>query len=223
VLDNLCTLGRSYQQHRRLLHRAGPGDGIRSAIIFSTGQRQIELRQQSAGAFAVYADNDAVRMQKVGNRRAFAQKLWVRGDVKHGRRNTVAFNHAADPLIGVNRYGAFFYDDFVAIHGAGNFGGNRLDIRKVGVAGLTLRRTHGDEDQVGLARGLGQIGGELDILVAMLFQQLRQVLLVNDGVAGAERLHLRLIIINAQDLMADLRKADRCHQTDVSRTDYRNF
>ena len=53
-----------------------------------------------------------------------------------------------DPLVGVDRNGAFFHDDFVACDGAGNFGDYGFDIREVGGSGLALRRADCDKDRL---------------------------------------------------------------------------
>ena len=103
---------------------------------------------------------------------------------KRSASDAVALDGAADPLVGVDRHGALFDDDLVAVERAGDLAGDGFDVGEVGVAGLGLRRADGDEDGLALARGLGEVGGEADLGVAVALEQFGQVVLVDQGVAA---------------------------------------
>ena len=132
----------------------------------------------------------------------------------------MAMEHAANPIVGVNRHGAFFHDDFVIVDGAGNLSYHGLDVREVGGAGVALGSAHGDEDGFALLDSAGEIAGEFDAAVAMLGQQFGQVLFEDGHAAFAESFDPGFIIIHANDAMADLGKANGRDQSDISRPDY---
>ena len=124
-------------------------------------------------------------MEEVHDGRAFSQELGIGHDVKQLAPHTVALDHAPDPLVGVDRHRAFLDKNRVVGDMPGDLAGHGFHIGKIGVPGLRLGRAHGDKDgTAGLCR-LGKVGGEADPSVAVPVHQLRQVILVNDGIALA--------------------------------------
>ena len=134
-----------------------------------------------------HADHDAVGKKKVGDGSAFAQELRVRSDVEGLRVGAVAQDDLANPLAGVNRNRALLDDDFVAVDGAGDFAGNRLDVGEVGVAAIGGRRADGDEDCRTGAHGFLQIVGKSEPLPAVAVQQFGQKVLVDGDLPVLER------------------------------------
>ncbi len=138
--------------------RAGVGGAARArqraglGVVAAPGERLVDAPQHLGGAFGVGADHDAVGMQEVDDGRAFAQELGVRDHVEALRVDAVAVQHAANPLVGVDRHRALFHDDLVAVDGAGNLGDHGLDVGEVGGAGVALGGAHGDEDGFARAR-----------------------------------------------------------------------
>ncbi len=159
-------------------------------------------------------------MQKVLDCGALAQKLGVGDDIEEAAGNPVALDGAADPLVGVDRNRALFNDHLVTGQGARNLAGNRLNIGKIRVASLRLRRPHGDEDRLAAAGSLVQVGGEANPVVVVSLQQLGQMFLVDQHIAGLERRHLALIVVHAHYLVANLGKADRRNQANVPGTNH---
>ncbi len=137
--------------------------------------------------------------------------------------DAVALHGAADPLVGVDGDGALFDDDLVAGDGAGDLAGDGFDVGEVGVAGLALRGADGDEDGLALAGGLGEVGHEADLGVAVALEELGEVVLVDEGVAALEGGDFALVIVDADDVVAHLSKADGGDQADVPRSDYGNL
>ena len=218
VLDDLRRLGGGEQQRRRSGGGAAAGDGVRLRIVGAGGERRVDAAEQGGGRFGVGADDDAVGVQEVRDGGALAQELGVGDHVEEAAGDTVALEGAADPLVGVDRDGGFFDDDLVAGEGAGDLAGDGFDVGEVGVAGLGLGRADGDEDGVAGAGGLGEVGGETDAGVAVTLEQLREVVLVDEGVAGLEGGDLALVVIDADHAVADLGEADGRDQADVTRT-----
>jgi len=89
VLDQLCAL-------RVGDHDSGPGQtapgrwhNSRSFIVRAVCQWLINLLHNGGARFVVYADNDAVGIQEVGDGRAFPQKFGIRNHREHAGGCTV--------------------------------------------------------------------------------------------------------------------------------------
>src|SRR5215469_4951 len=154
-------------------------------------------------------------MEKISDGGAFAEELGIRDDVEEMPLDAVALQRTTDPLVRVNRNGALLDDDLVPVEQPSDLAGDGLDVGKVGVAILTLRRADGDEGGCGLSCGLGQVCGELDTGIAVLAQQLREVMLVDEAVASLQRGDLALVVIHADDVMAHLSETHGGYKADV--------
>ena len=177
-------------------------------------------RSTSAARSELGADDDAVGMEEVGDRRALTKKLRIRHHVKALLVDAVTLQNAADPFVGVDRYSALFDDHLVAADGAGDLGDHGFDVGEVGGAGVALGSSDGDEDGLACLDGSAQVRGEIHTAVEVFCQHLGQVLFVNRDAALAERCHLGFVIVDADDAMAHFGKADRGHQADISRADH---
>ncbi len=101
-----------------------------------------------------------------------AEELRVRHDIEVFRRDAVAQQHAANPLIGIDRHRALFDNHLIAADRAGDGGDDGFDIRQVGGARVALWCAHGDEDGVAAFDGADEIGGEGYAAIEVLGEQL---------------------------------------------------
>ena len=124
--------------------------------------------------------------------------------------------HAAYPVVGVNRNRALLHNHFVALDGARNLRHYSLNIGEVRRAAIALRGAHGDKYRLALFNCLCQVRGEHHSAAAVLGQQLRQVLLKNGHAALAELLHPGFIIIDADHLVAHVGKTGCRNQPNIS-------
>ena len=168
------------------------------------------------------AHHNAVGMQKIDDRRAFAQELGVRNHIELFLIDAVPVQHAANPVVGVDRNGALLHDHLVALDRARNLRHHSLNVGKVRCAAIALWRAHGDEDGLALFHGLCQIRGEHHFAAAVLLQQLRQMLLKDGHTALAELLDPGFIVVDANDIVTHVSKTGGRHETDVSRPDHTN-
>ena len=148
-------------------------------IVRSAGERSVDVAQDCAGSLAIGTDDDAIRVQEVSDGGTLAEELGVRDDVKEMALDAITLQRAADPLIGIDRYGALLDDDLIGGQRTGDLAGDCLHVGEIGIAGLALRCTDRDEDRVGLPCGLGKVGGETDARIAILSEQLREVMLMD--------------------------------------------
>ena len=173
------------------------------------------------GGFTVGAENDPVRMKKIFDRGAFAQKFRIRRHVEKLPGDTVAFDGAANPVVGIHRHRAFLDDDLVGLNGARDFAGHGVYIGQIGVATLALRGTYRDEDGLRLLGGMAKVGGELNHAAdPVSSQQLGKKLLVDGHDTLVKLIHLGFIVVDTEHAMADFRKACGRHQTHISRSNY---
>ena len=130
--------------------------------------------------------------------------------------------HAAYPVVGVNRNGTLLHDHLVAFYGTRNLCHHGLDIRQVRGAAIALRSAHGDEDCLALLNGLGQLRCEHNLAAAVLCQELGQMFLKDGHTAIAEQLYPHLIVVDADDLVTHVRKTGCRNQPNVSGPDHAN-
>ncbi len=137
------------------------------------------MAENFGGALSVAADDDAVGEKKVSDGGAFAQELRVGSDIEGFGISAVAQNDFANPLAGIDRDRALLDDDFVSVDGAGDFAGDGLDVRKIGLAAFGWRSADGDENGGAGAHGFLQIVRESKALAAVTAQQFGQKIFVD--------------------------------------------
>src|SRR4029077_8661638 len=171
VLDQLRALGAGADQMRLERTCDWAGNRIGFFVIAAIHQRLVSCGHHVRATIAVGAHHDAIGKQKIGHRCAFAQELWIGGNVKKLRRRAVKQHDLAYPAVGIDRNRALFHHNFIVVNGAGDSLGHRFHVRKVGIAVILGRRTHGDEDQLAAAYRSGQVTGKVQPLSPVPFQQ----------------------------------------------------
>ena len=130
----------------------------------------------------------------------------------------------ADLRGGADRHRALVDDDRVAVHRPADVARHAEHVLQVGRAVLALRRADGDEDDLGGADGLGQVGRERQPLLARVApDQLLEPRLVDRHPPAAKHPDLRLVLVDADDVVAVLGEAGAHDQPDVAGSDDRNF
>ena len=122
--------------------------------------------------------------REVRNRRTFAKEFRIGDDIEEGAVNAVSLNGAPDPLVGVDRNGALFHNNFVAVQVPRDLAGNRFHIGQIGVAGFRLRCTDRDENGGSPGGGSTEIRSELHTVIAVALQQFRKVLFMDQRIAA---------------------------------------
>ena len=195
---------------------------VRLRVVGAAGQRLINSPQHLRGALVACANNNAVGVQKIFDRRAFTQEFRVRDHVEALRLYSMAMQHAANPVVGVNRNRALLHDHLVAFDGARNLRHHRLNVGQVGGSAVALRRAHRNEHRLALLHGLAQVRSERHIAAAMLFEQLGQVLFKDRHAPLAELLYSGFVVVYTNNLVAHVRKTSGRHQPYISRPDHAN-
>ena len=123
MLDKLSSLRGCKQKWRRIFSLQLPGIALQ-AIICARSQWFVNGAQQFSSALTLGTNDDAVGMQKVHDRRAFAEELGIRRNVEKFLRDAIALDHAANPLVRIYRHSALFNDDLIVVDRAGDFTGD---------------------------------------------------------------------------------------------------
>jgi hypothetical protein len=181
----------------------------------------VDALHQVCSAIAGTADDDAIGVHQVRYGAAFAKEFGVGDDVEFGSL-IVALDGVGDLFTGLDRDGRFIDDHAVLarLENAGDLAGDALDVGQVDRS-VTLRGSrNGDKhnlavidavfDQVREAKALCR-----DISVHQFFEPR----LVNGDLTALEHVHFALVVVDADDVVADFGEAGAGDESDVSRTD----
>ena len=169
------------------------------------------------------ADHDAVGKLEVADRRALAQEFRIGGDHDIGRRIGLA-DHALDLVAGADRHGRFGDDHGEAGQRGGDLARGGVDVGQIGMAvAAPRRRADRDEHRIGLGDRRRQIGGEVEPpgLDVGGHQRVEPGLEDRD-LAAVQRRDLVGVLVDAGDLVAEIRKAGAGHQPHIARANHGN-
>ena len=181
-------------------------------------ERPIDLRHAAPRALVVDADDDAVGPLEVADRSALAQEFGIGNDGEIGHR--VGF--ADDPLdlvAGADRHRRFGYDHCEAAHGLGDLPGGGIDVAEVGKAvAAARRRADREEDHLGVLHRRLKVGFEAEPAPPEVgrYEFTEPRLENGNTTASRKRSDLLLVIVDADDLMAEIGETGRGNQADIA-------
>ena len=186
-------------------------------------QRAIDVAHHLAAALVGGADDDTVGELEIADRRALAQELGVGGNDDVGLWIGLA-NDALDLIAGADRNGRLGHHDGEAGQRLRDLFRGGIDIGEIGMTvAAARRRADRDEDSIGIRDRLGQIGGELQPLGLHVGRdQLVEPGLVDRDLAAMKSRDLLLVLVDADDVVTEIRKAGSGHQSHIARADHRN-
>ena len=177
---------------------------------------RVDIEHDVGGALVAAADDQAVRAHEVLDGRALAQELGV---ADHGERVPAAddlFDHSA----GADRHGALGDDCLVAVEPSTDCLSHLAHVAEIGRAVLAGRRADGDEDSRRGFKSRPQVGRETQASgFLVLGDQGRQARLVDWNPARLQLGDLRLILVDADDVHAEVGEACTRDQADVAGAD----
>ncbi len=165
---------------------------------------------------AVHAEDDAVGLEEILDRRPFLQELGVGAHVEREARGLG--DRALHLLGGAHRHGGLCHDDQFARHVAPDLARDIEHVAQVGRAVLVRRRPHRDEDHLGAGDRAPDVGRERQALLALVpLHELLQPRLVDRDHVALQRLDLPRVHVGAGDVVPGLGEAGPHHQPDVPR------
>src|SRR5581483_9821196 len=190
-------------------------------IDVGNDQRRLEgcisLLQGGNRALRTHADDDAVGLHQVLDGEAFAQELRVAYDIEFDFGFAIALDGFGDFIARFDRDGAFVDNDFITGHGGSDLARNLLDEAQVDGTILQGRSWHRDENHVRVLNPLRGAGGEPEPPVgSVLFDQLLEAGFVNGDAALLQSFDLGSVVVDANDLVANLGKAGASYQANIA-------
>ncbi len=116
MLDQLSAAGAGFDQLSRNPRLIRLGDCVFLAGIRPISERAVYIAQKAGGAFAVHADHDAVRKQKICDRGALAQELRIGSNLEGVFRRAIQNHDAPHPLTGTHGNGTLLHYQLVSVH-----------------------------------------------------------------------------------------------------------
>ena len=202
------------------------GVGRRAACPLGRGEALVDdgvvqLEEGKKGAVVGRAEDDAVWVEHVGERRALAQEFGVggRGDVGGGLALAKGLvDEKLEGVGGARRDGGLDGEGNVGVagDGVGDLESDRTDGGNIGVAVWESRSGDGDEDDVGRSGSRGEMRGDADL---GLVPEMREGGLMKGEVAVAEGMDEVLVAVDAGDVVAEVVKGDGGGEADAAGAD----
>ena len=122
------------------------------APVRVNGRVQLPHRRRRALVVRFDADDDAIGLHEVFDRRALLEELRIADDAERLRR-LASRSSSRTRLRRADRHGALVDDDGVLVHRAADVARHGEHVLQIGRAVLALRRADGDEDDLGRPDG----------------------------------------------------------------------
>ena len=184
-------------------------------------ERPIEIRHHLFGALVRRPHDDAVGMLEVLDRRTLAQEFRI----GHHRHIRIRPGLRHDPLhlvAGPDRHGRLGDDDGEPRNRGRDLARRGEDVTEIGMAvAAPRRRADGDEHRFGLGYRPGQVGCEVEALLAHIDgHQPVEVGFEDRNVAVAQAGDLGGVLVDAGDVVTEIGKAGPGHEPDISGADH---
>ncbi len=186
-------------------------------------ERPVDFAHHRLGALILQAEDNAVRPLEIGDRRALAQEFGVRDDGEIGVRPRLADN-PLDLVARADRHGGFGHDHREALDRRGDLARRLIDIGEVRMAiAAPRRRADGDEDRLRAAHRREIVGKGQPVLPHIGHHQFGKAGLVDRHFAGLQRLDLPGILVDAADLVPEVRKTGARNEAHITRANHRDL
>ena len=186
----------------------------RLAAELGAQERAVELDDRIPRPVVVVADDDPVGAHEVADGRALLEELGARHVAEPGL--AALAEDALDALPRAGRHGAL-HDERVAVGGRHRVH-DRVHGGEVGVAGVGGRRADRHEHEARVVQRVRDVRGEVQAL-AVARDHLRQAGLVDGDLAVPQARDLRLVDVDAEDVVAELGEARRADEAHVAGAD----
>ena len=201
-----------------MLGELGAGNAHFQVGAFRTvDDRLIDFPQEAGGPGGIDPDHDPVRIEGVLDGGSFPQEFGIGCDVEGNVGFQVFVEGPLELVVGIDDDRAFFHQQAISRHVAGDFPAHPFDVGHVGLPPVSGGRADGDEDDFGVLGSLADGGGETEAAgLHVLADEGVQSLLVNRHLKATQAGDLRLVVVHAQDIVADFRQGNAGHQSYVT-------
>ena len=200
--------------------------GIAHTHVNETGallhEGLIQVVQQLAGPLRIDAHDDAIGLHEVLDGHALLQELGVRGHVVldlHAPGSQLGIHGGAHLLGRAHRHRRLVDDQRRTLHVLTDLAGHGQHVTQVGRAVLVRGGAHSDAEDVGLAHGLGQRGGETQGAgIGIAGDDGIEPRLVDGHLPALEPLDALLADVHTNDPVALVSQAGPRNQTHITRS-----
>src|SRR5262245_65028 len=199
-----------------------PAAGVEDRSLIQI-QWAVDLGRDPPGTLILGADDDAIRMLEIVDRGAFAQEFRIRHDGKV-RIVPELSNDALNLVAGADRHSRFGDNDGEPLERLGDFARRPVNVGQIGMS-VSATRWSADRDEhgVGATHRLSQRGGKRQPpLLDVRADDIAEPRLEDWNFACIESRNLGAILIDAGDLMAEIRDTSARNEAHVISADHRN-
>src|SRR5579864_7586413 len=169
------------------------------------------------GPFVVDTDHDTIRVKKISNSRAFAQKFRVGSDAEmHSATPPVNSEDTFQLLACLRRDGALLDDQLVGFCLGGNHLRDVIYGAEIRVTSRKRRGSHANEDRVAFGGRAGIGGKGQAAFPAISYHHAVEAGLEDRQFACFERVNFGFVVISAKNVMTEFRQACAGDQADVT-------
>lgn len=188
-------------------------------LFMITVEWRVEIAQCPLGRLIGDADDDAIRLEAIGDSGAFFQEFGVGDDVEFepggvARRQPFG-NPPAHPVAGADGNGRLDHHRLRLRHMGGNVAGHREYVAEIGRPVLVGRRADCDEDYLAMTHALRGIRSETQPSgLQIVGDQAFEPRLKDRDFPAAQARHLLRVDVDAADVVSDLgkyRSLDQAH------------
>ena len=169
---------------------------------------------------ALRSNHDAIRMHQIGNRTAFTQKLRITNNIELCAVAIVSLDRFSHFFACLYRHRALVDNYPIVSHYPRDFPRDFLEKTKIDIAIWLLGSGNGDKNDLRVVHAFLDAAGETQSLggdIAMNY--FFKAGLIYRHVAALQQFDLLRVVIDANDVMADIGEARTGHKTNVTRTD----
>src|SRR5271165_2640901 len=180
-------------------------------------ERLVDLLHQGQRAIAIRSDNDSIWIHEVGDSASFPEKFRIADHIKINACLVISPDRLRHLFPGLDRNGALVDDDAIFLEYLGDLARNSFDVGEVHAA--VWLRWSGDSNE----NNLGMLNAIFDAVrktqpargnVAM--NDFVQPGLVDRYMPALQGVDLSLVVVYADNTMADIGQAGTSHKTYIS-------
>src|SRR5260370_29581897 len=180
-------------------------------------ERLINLLHQGQRAIAIRSDNDSIWIHQVGDSASFPEKFRIADHIKINACLVISSDSFGHLFPGFDRNGALVDDDAIFLEYVGDLACNSFDVGEVNAA-VWLRWSGAcNENNLGMLNAIFHAVRESHPARGnVALNDFLQSAFVHRYMPDPQGVDLSLVVVHADNTMADIGQAGTSHQTDIS-------
>ena len=181
-------------------------------------ERLINLFHEGQRAIAIRSDNDSIRIHQVGDRASFPEKLRIADYIEIDACLVISPDCFRHLFPGFDWYGALVDDDAIFFQHLSDFARDTFDVGEVHAAVWLRGRGNCDENNLRMVNAVFDAGRKAQSACGnVALNQFLETGLVDRYLPTPQAINFFLVVVYADDIVADIGQASAGHKTDISR------